>query len=133
MRLPSKSTNWRPSIWATFHPPMSSPMRTRRISFCGPAWTMARASSASMTMPTNVTFGGAGGGGGGGGGLRSEQAVELADGGWERTGAVREWRIGDRADAPRAGSQDRRLAWLGHELERALEVEVELEFERGLA
>src|SRR5262249_61742734 len=43
-------------------------MRTRRTSFVGPDWTIARASPASMTMPTNVTLGGSGGGGGGLGG-----------------------------------------------------------------
>jgi hypothetical protein len=64
-RLSSLRTNRRFSIWATFHPPISSPTRTRRTSFFDPDWTIARASSASMTMPTNVTLGGSGGGGGG--------------------------------------------------------------------
>jgi hypothetical protein len=66
-------------------------------------------------------------------GLRSEQAAELAHGGWARTGAARGSQRDDRANAQRAGSRDRRLAWLEHAPELAVEVEVEFEFERALA
>ena len=62
-------------------------------------------------------------------GLLSEQAVEAADGGWARTGAARGWQTDDQAIAPRAGSQDRRLAWLEPEPELAVEVEFEVEVE----
>ena len=68
-------------------------------------------------------------------GLRS--AAEPAHDGWARTAAARESQRDDRADAQRAGSQDRRLALLGHAPELAdevgFEVEVEIEFERALA
>jgi hypothetical protein len=61
----------------------------------------------------------------------SEQAAELVHDGWPRTGAARGSQRDDRADAQRAGSQDRRLAWLEHAPDLAVEVEVE--FERALA
>jgi hypothetical protein len=66
-------------------------------------------------------------------GLRSEEGAELVDDGSARTAAARGSQKDDRADAQRAGSQDRRLAWLGREPELALEVEFEVEFERALA
>ena len=66
-------------------------------------------------------------------GLRS--AAELVHDGWAKTGAARGSQRDDRADAQRAGSQDRRLALLEHAPELAVEVgfEVEIEFERALA
>jgi hypothetical protein len=70
-------------------------------------------------------------------GLWSEQAAELVHDGWARTGAARGSQRDDRADAQRAGSQDRRLALLEHAPELAVEVgfevEVEVEVERALA
>src|SRR5439155_11705909 len=61
VRLSSERTNQRCSIWVTFQPSISSPTRTRSILSGVPTLTSARASSASMTVPSKVTFGGAGG------------------------------------------------------------------------
>jgi hypothetical protein len=70
-------------------------------------------------------------------GLRSEEGAELVDDGSARTAAARGSQRDDRVNAQRAGSQDRRLAWLEHAPELAVEVgfevEVEIEFERALA
>ena len=66
-------------------------------------------------------------------GLRSEEGAELVDDGSARTAAARGSQRDDRVNARRAGSQDRRLAWLEHEPELAVEVEFEVEFERALA
>ena len=54
--------------------------------------------------------------------LRSE-AAELAHDGSARTAAARGSQRDDRANAQRAGSQDRRLAWLEPETELAVEFE----------
>ena len=70
-------------------------------------------------------------------GLRSEEGAELVDDGSARTAAARGSQRDDRADAQRAGSQDRRLALLEHapdlSVEVEVEVEVEIEIERALA
>src|SRR5258708_7705033 len=67
VRSSSDNISRRPSIWATFQPPMSSPTRTFMILAAGPARTTACASSPSITMPNSATSGGGGGGGGGSG------------------------------------------------------------------
>jgi hypothetical protein len=62
-RPSSARSRRRPSIWLTFHPPISSPICTRSI-FALPERTMARARSRSTTTPSRVTSGGGAGGGG---------------------------------------------------------------------
>src|SRR6516164_9031498 len=61
--------------------------------------------------------------------LRSAAAAELAHDGSARTAAARGSQRDDRANAQRAGSQDRRLAWLEPEPELAVEVELEFAVE----
>src|SRR5262249_21340249 len=67
IRPPSASTSRLSAIWATFQPPISSPIRTRVILSAEPARTTARTSSPSVTIPNSATSGGEGGGGGGSG------------------------------------------------------------------
>ena len=69
--------------------------------------------------------------------LEAAELAEPAHDGSARTAAARGSQRDDRANAQRAGSQDRRLALLEHAPELAVEVgfevEVEIEFERALA
>jgi len=61
------------------------------------------------------------------------EAAELAHDGSARTAAARGSQRDDRANARRAGSRDRRLAWLEPEPELAVELEFEVEVELEFA
>jgi hypothetical protein len=61
--------------------------------------------------------------------LEAAELAEPAHDGSARTAAARGSQRDDRANAQRAGSQDRRLAWLEPEPELAVEFEVEVELE----
>jgi hypothetical protein len=61
--------------------------------------------------------------------LEAAELAEPAHDGSARTAAARGSQRDDRANAQRAGSQDRRLAWLEPEPELAVEVEFEVEVE----
>ena len=61
--------------------------------------------------------------------LEAAELAEPAHDGSARTAAARGSQRDDRANAQRAGSQDRRLAWLEPDPELAVEVEFEFEVE----
>ena len=61
--------------------------------------------------------------------LEAAELAEPAHDGSARTAAARGSQRDDQANARRAGSPDRRLAWLEPEPELAVEVEFEVEFE----
>jgi len=61
--------------------------------------------------------------------LEAAELAEPAHDGSARTAAARGSQRDDQANARRAGSRDRRLAWLEPEPELAVEVEFEVEFE----